>query len=80
MRVWWRVAIVTRVGLDFHVIHFGDEREPHEKIKRERERGVRKECWVLRMNLGLSLVGYHLKQVGPNWVLNLDIKPVSLSL
>ena len=44
MRVRWRVAIVTRVGLDFYVIHFGDEREPHEKIKRERERDVRKEC------------------------------------
>ena len=44
MRVRWRVAIVTRVGLDFYVIHFGDEREPHEKINRERERDVRKEC------------------------------------
>lgn len=26
--------------LDFYVIHFGNEREPHEKIKK---RGVRKE-------------------------------------
>ena len=35
--------IVTRVGLDFYVIQFGDEREPHEQNKK-RERSVRKEC------------------------------------
>ena len=54
MRVLWRVVIVTRVGLDFYVIQFGDEREPHEQNKkREREvyvKSVENEFWFISLS------------------------------
>ena len=50
---------MTRVGLDFYVIQFGDEREPHEQNKkREREvyvKSVENEFWVYKFKLGITL-------------------------
>ena len=45
---------MTRVGLDFYVIQFGDEREPHEQNKkREREvyvKSVENEFWFISLS------------------------------